>query len=553
MPTRLSVCCLTAGRHPALLAGILGFLRPVADEIVVAAELERAGEVARAVGDIADLMLSFPAAPPADRQIAWLFGQCSGRWIFNVDDDEVPSPRLVAALPELVRREDLTHAWVARRWLYPTPETYLAQPPWSTEFQLRLVLADERFLQFSDVFHRPVVCHGPSLFLDAPLWHLDTALNPAARRSAKALAYERERPGMRLGGLAHNTGVYVPELTPDPALEAVPDEDREAIAAALLGSSGSRAALVKTRAATHAEIDIAWPGAPFPESLYRASLAVPAPPTAMTAGVQQTIDVRVTNESDRVWRWGKDARPEIRLGYRWNRAGTAVRDTLRLRTPLPADLRPDETQLVPVHVVAPSGTGRYELELDLVHERERERWFNLGVSFPIEVRPRERLAVIGPAEQLPALPGELGLTPVLELVGVLRDRADREQYGEHETVESLRSHLLRDSDSKGRVGTLWQLTRRTLEAARAARRPDRNQQSLDALVESASSTDGLVIAGPTWSTDAAHGREWWALAATALVWRLRAKPVVLREGAIPQGSRLRDRVLRWSLQRLVSR
>ena len=50
-------------------------------------------------------------------------------------------------------------------------------------------------MQFSDVFHRPVVCHGPSMYVEAPLWHLDTMLNAAAERRLKAAGYERERPG----------------------------------------------------------------------------------------------------------------------------------------------------------------------------------------------------------------------------------------------------------------------------------------------------------------------------------------------------------------------
>ena len=61
----------------------------------------------------------------SDRPIAWLFQSCRGKWIFNIDDDEVPSPRLIALLPSLVRRDDLTHCWISRRWLYRTPRTYL--------------------------------------------------------------------------------------------------------------------------------------------------------------------------------------------------------------------------------------------------------------------------------------------------------------------------------------------------------------------------------------------------------------------------------------------
>ena len=124
--TKLSACCMTSGRRPELLAGILASLRAVVDEVVVAVEGDRAEDVHAAVADIADAVLVFPRTSPADRPIAWLFQSCSGTWLFNIDDDEVPSPALLAALPEIVQRKDITHAWVSRRWLYPTQASYLA-------------------------------------------------------------------------------------------------------------------------------------------------------------------------------------------------------------------------------------------------------------------------------------------------------------------------------------------------------------------------------------------------------------------------------------------
>ena len=229
----LSVCCMTSGRRPDLLGGVLSPFSEVADEIVVAVVAERLDAVRAAVAGVADRVLAFPATAPADRPIAWLFRACRGSWILNVDDDEVPSPALLAKLPELLMRRDVTHMWIARRWLHPTVETFIGAAPWGTEFQLRLALADDRFLQFSDEFHRPVVCHGPSAYVEEPLWHLDTVLNPAAWRRNKAAAYERERPGMRFAGRAHNLGLYVPELEPELALTPVPELDRAAIAAAL--------------------------------------------------------------------------------------------------------------------------------------------------------------------------------------------------------------------------------------------------------------------------------------------------------------------------------
>lgn len=549
--TSLSVCCMTSGRRPALLAGILASLRGVADEVVVAVEEARAGDVHAAIGDLADTLLVFPQTSPADRPIAWLFGACSGTWIFNIDDDEVPSPALLAALPELVRREDITHAWVARRWLYPTPATYLGARPWGTEFQLRLALADERFLQFSDVFHRPLVCHGPSTYVDAPLWHLDAVLNPAARRRLKAAAYELERPGMRLEGLAHNTGLYLPELHPDLELLPVPHEEREAIAAVLAFPAAPpdvpRAALIHVSAA---DVDEGWVGPPYPESLYSATLAAGFPPGAMTAGVQHTVDVQVTNESDIVWRWGRDARPEVRLAYRWRRGGDIVHEPKALRTTFPADLPPGATHVVPVHVVAPQQAGAYVLEIDLVHEHVR--WFGRDVSMPVDVRERDRIAVVARAERLPELVAGLRLGPEVEPVVVLRDAGDRDGYGDYESVLGLRDYLLDGAERSGRVAMLARLLWRTLVVARRPRETHWSRPASESLLSVRGSTERLVVDGANWGPDTAFVREWSVLLGTALLWRLDGRPVLVSEEALPQGSGVRYALVRWALRRVRS-
>ena len=550
MRPTLSVCCLTGGRRPALLAGILAMLRDSAEEIVVGVEEPRAEVVHEAVAGVADVVKSFPPCRPADRPIAWLFGSCSGTWIFNVDDDEVPSPSLVEALPETVRRTDITHGWVARRWLYPTTDTYLDQPPWSTEFQPRLVLADERCLQFSDVFHRPVVCHGPGVYLDAALWHLDSALNPAATRREKARLYEFERPGMRVGGIAHNVGMYLPELRDEPVLAAVPEPDLRAIEAALAYRPPPRAeGRPALRHATAAEVDERWTGPTYPESLYCAELFVTHPPTELTAGVQYTVDVLVTNAGDRTWRWGREARPEIRLAYRWSREGMPIAEPAQLRTSFPADLTPGATQLVPVHVVAPVEPGRYMLEIDLVHEHVR--WFGCGVFLPVEARPTERVALLGRPERLPQFLLDSRLPPEVEPVVVLRDPADRDQYGDFATVDGLRSYLLEGTDSKGRWSTLARLLWRTAKVARGARR-GAAVPSCAGVLETSRSTDALVLLGENWAPDAACGREWGVLAATALTWRLAGRPVVIPDDALPEGREVSRASVRWILRRVRS-
>jgi len=540
---------MTSGRRPALLAGVLAPFRAVAGEIVVAVEATRAAEVQSALAGVADTVLTFPSTSPADRPIAWLFRSCAGDWIFNIDDDEVPSPGLVAALPGLVGREDITHAWVARRWLHPTPDTYIASAPWGTEFQLRLALADERFLQFSDVFHRPVVCHGPSAYVEEPLWHLDTVLNPAALRRRKAAAYERERPGMRFGGLAHNLGVYVPELQGDLELADVPAEEREAIAAARAFAPARAGTTPPTVVeATAREVDREWVGPPYADSLYRAVLELGAAPAVMTAGVQHTVDVRVTNGSDVTWRWGRDGRPEIRLTYRWRSDGEAVREPTSLRTSLPADLAPGATQLVPVHVVAPAGSGRFQLELDLVHEGVR--WFGVDVSVTVEVRPPRRIALVARPERVPDAIDEIGMGPEVEPLVLLRDPDDSGDYADFAAVTGPRRYLLHDTESRGRLGTLARLVSRTLSLTRQSRAEHWSHPEYAALFALSGSAERLVVDGPNWEPDAAFGREWAWVAVTALLWRLNRRPVVIREDALPSGEGVRIAAVRSVLRLL---
>ena len=164
-----------------------------------------------------------------------------------------------------------------------------------------------------------------------------------------------------------------------------PLRNRCGIAGELVPTRVKRASLTHTAAE---DIDRAWPGPPYADTLHRGRIAVAAVPSSMRAGVQETIDVYVTNESEETWRWGKEARPEIRLGYRWSLDGKRVHEPMALRTPLPADLRPGETQFVPVHVVPPSQAGRYALQLELVHEG----FGCFGSTAKVAVEVRERAA-----------------------------------------------------------------------------------------------------------------------------------------------------------------
>ena len=553
VPSRsLSVCCLSGGRHPERLAAILALFVPVADEVVVGVEEPRALDAHAALSGVADVVLSFPPARPSDRPIPWLFGACRGRWIFNVDDDEIPSPRLLEMLRELIARDDITHAWVARRWLYPTTATYLDEPPWNNEFQLRLLLADRRFTQFSDVFHRPVVAHGPGVYVDGVLWHLDTATNPLALRRSKAEAYELERPGMRISGRSHNHALYLPELAPEPRLAPVPSDEHELVERVLLGRGGPiRRDPPKLVFASAEDVNAAWPGDADRLALLNGRIRVPAPPLAMRERVQETVDVSITNESPVTWRWGNDARPAIRLAYSWSRDGEPVHEPISLRTVLPADLEPGVTQIVPVHVVPPAGTGRYDLRLELLHEGVGV--FAQAPPLGVAVEPRERTAVVGEPAEVMRLLAQLSAPPYMEPVIVLGNDSDRAAYGDYACVSGLRKPLLGGLESSGRLSRALRLSWRSSKLVRQARRHRRRGSSgsarLDTLFDLTRESRALFVAGTDWPADAAPGREWWRLVTTIRVARATGCPVYVAERLAPRGSRLRDRVLRWILRR----
>jgi hypothetical protein len=400
----LSVCCLTGGRYLPRLAAILGLLRPIADEIVVGVD-ERSRESVALLGGVADRLMLFSRVEPVDRPIAWLIRQCAGDWVFNIDDDEIPSAELLREIPSLVARSDVTHCWIARKWLHPDVSTFLDQPPWSTEYQLRLFRADDRSLRFTDQFHRPVACTGPARFVDASVWHLDTALATREERLRKAIRYERARRGMRIGAFSHNSGLYVPELHGDLTLSAVPPRELATIRETLLAPA-RRSVQTRAEEPSPDEVEREWPGAPYPATLYDASISLLTAVSHLVGGVQQTIDVCIENQGDCVWRSGD----VITLATRWN-------GLEGIRTSLPADVLPGDRAVVPLHVVPPDEPGAHVLEVDLVHEHVR--WFASPLRLVVDVRPRRRVLVAGRADSVAPVLDVIALVPEVEPVMLL--------------------------------------------------------------------------------------------------------------------------------------
>ena len=372
----LSVCCQSG--DPRRLAALLPILRPVADEIVVSvddrADLRLLGPVAALV----DRLLVFPYADPPERAFQWLHEQTSGEWVFRIDDDEAPSAALLALLAN--PHDDVALTYVPRRWLWQ--DGWLDQYPWRPDWQLRLVRRDA--VSFPGLMHVPVRGEGPARFADAPLYHLDLLRADRETRAAKARRYEPLRPGIRIAGLPLNVALYLPEGR-DVHVEPIPADDRAFVAAVAgaVATPGPEPAAVRV---TREAIDARWGDRPLPDSAYAARLEPLATLEPYAAGEVRALDVRVTNRGTESWPWGPEGLPEIRLAYRGLPSA--------LRTPLPHDLAPGASTIVPVVIEAPEEAGRHRFTLDVVHERHR--WFDCGVELDLDVlRPRRALVLVG--------------------------------------------------------------------------------------------------------------------------------------------------------------
>ena len=370
---------------------VAGALRPLLETLTVETEvviglddrLDRA--LNPAYGVVADRLLRFPYRDPPERSQPWLHTQCRGDWVLRLDGDEVASPGLASAVEEVIRGRAETHAWVRRRWLWPTADRYLAAWPWQPDYQLRLLRRDPAVVRLPGAMHGYAEAVGGCRYLEPPIYHADLLLNDRAAREAKSERYRAMREERRIAGREFNDAYYLPERCSVTRTAAVPEADRGAVAALLDPAPVDRGrATVSVVGA--AEVDALWNAAPLDASAYAAHMELAGDEDAhVHLGEQRTFDVRLTNLGARPWPWGTSVHPEIRVGQRWVGDGGAVVEGLR--TPLPHTVEPAERCLVPALVVAPPYPGRWTLELDLVHEHVR--WFGCGVRLHVECIPRD--------------------------------------------------------------------------------------------------------------------------------------------------------------------
>ena len=405
--SRLSVCCMTVD-PPARVAAVLGLLRDVADEVVVAVDDRVDPSTLGPVHAVADRVLRFGFRPPVDRPRPWLAAQCTGEWILSIDGDEVPSRALVAALPELVASPDVQHHQVPHRWLFPDSGHWLADLPWWPDFHVRLVRNDATLAVRGGV-HAGIVPVLPARHLDTPIYHLDALVRTEEERRAKADRYEAERPGHQaFGGGLLNDVLYLPERHGDVALRPVPDDDRAWIDDVLAATddassnpppqpragSGFRGRVrnavpvpVPVPVTPAAEIDAFVPPSQLPDDAYRVGLEPFETDHRIAPGELRPFYVRVRNEGSVTWPWGLEQEPQIRVSYHWRTVEGEMLHYEGLRSPLPDRVGPGGATIVPVWVQAPAEAGTYVLELDLVHEHVR--WFEAPLQVEMKVAGRE--------------------------------------------------------------------------------------------------------------------------------------------------------------------
>jgi len=376
---------------PARVAAILAPLRVLRPEVVLVIDDRLEESFDADFRRLGDRVVRAPYLGAVSRAAGWLLSQCTGDWVLRLDDDEVPSTGLAAELEGCVCGDPpITHAWVPRRWLYPDSANMLAQWPWSPDYQLRLHRNDPALVAFPGRIHEVMSVLGPCLYLREPIYHADLLFKSFEQRLRKARRYEAIRPGLTIDGTSVNEAYYLPERHEGLRTKPVPATDARLVRRLL--ERGAEAPRGRRRAAlAHVEpgaIDALWERRELGPEAYRTRLVLSDDDLMMTAGQTRTLDVEVHNAGNEIWPGGPDRRPQIRVGYRWRDQQGAIGVPDGSHTPIPSELRPGRSTLVPALITAPPIPGPYVLELDLVDEGVR--WFGDEHRVQVEVLPAPR-------------------------------------------------------------------------------------------------------------------------------------------------------------------
>jgi len=358
--------------EPLLKAG-----HAFADEIVVAVDASSTDATGALCRGYADKLFRIPPIRYAEEAAAWMGEQCTGDWILRLDDDELPSAGLIGALPRLLRDREVTHYWLPRRWVIGREQArWIAQPPWWSDWQLRLFRNIRSIVRVPGGLHTSFVVQGGGRFCtEGSIYHFDLVYHSDLERRQKVERYERISPGNSLGHLylpPDDRALITRPLPSDDApwahepepgrptgLEALPG--RRAPSRRDVGGMG-------VRDVTRAELRRSGMQTCDDPTLFRAALECIDGPPVMTTGQWCWVDLDLRNESATAWPSRGLGVPRVRVGYRWFRPTGQMHVSEGWRTDLPHTLRPGETTRLPATVFAPEKPGRYILRWELAVE-----------------------------------------------------------------------------------------------------------------------------------------------------------------------------------------
>lgn len=175
-----------------------------------------------------------PPAPRVEAMLPAIVGMVPpDRWVLRVDDDELPSRRLIDWLADFLPGFPLDTVAVHRRFARVTGKGKLkwavcwrmmdGAGEWGKDRQWRVYRPGRAC--HVDILHSPGIEVGrwASSPEDAYLVHFDWVLRSRAEREAKVMAYERQEAGKGVKHLPY----YVPEDVPPGEIAYHPFETRE--------------------------------------------------------------------------------------------------------------------------------------------------------------------------------------------------------------------------------------------------------------------------------------------------------------------------------------
>ena len=401
----ISLCTITAGPL-SRVAAILSCYRPVVDEIVVAVNGRFRREELAVLDGVADEVV--PVEMGADflqeRYRAWLYGRCHGSQVVTVDSDEVPSAALVSSLRGMAERQDVVTWLVTCRWSYPDAGHYLDEYPWEPSWKMVMVRNDPATLFLRGGVHEGVMAVEPLRYAELPVYHVACVTTPLAERQAKVAFYDGlEGRQLLEDGRGVSEVFYLPEQASRHAPAALPAEDAALVERVLAADVSADRVLERQQAAPgepmlegtvgYGDVLACLPDGPIGEGGHAARLEwrLGRSPhrhlDGLQAGEVRPAMVSLSNLGQATWR--RALRNRVGLSYRFFAADPdGGRGRLVLeggRAPLPSDVRPGDTVLVPIDVTAPSEPATYRCVVDLVEEGVR--WFEHGLDLLVDVAP----------------------------------------------------------------------------------------------------------------------------------------------------------------------